>query len=86
VIEISGWLGGFLLSICGIPQAYKSYKEGHSDGLDWFFFWLWFWGEVFLLIYVIPEGLLPLIINYSFNIFLPIIMIYYKWKPRYESF
>jgi len=82
VLESFGWFGGILLAICGAPQAWQSYKIGHSEGLSWGFLWMWFWGEVFVLIYVIPQLLYPLILNYAFNIFLAGVILWYKFKPR----
>jgi len=82
MLEIIGWLGGFMLAICGAPQAWKSYKDGHSYGISWGFIGLWFWGEVFVLIYILPTGLLPLILNYTFNILIGSIILWYKFKPR----
>jgi len=82
MLEAVGWLGGFLLAICGAPLAWQSYKNGHSEGIAWGFLWLWFWGEVLVLIYVLPQFLWPLILNYTFNIFLITIILWYKIKPR----
>ncbi len=31
--EFAGWSGGIFLSICGLPQAWKCYRMGNSDGL-----------------------------------------------------
>ena len=81
-MEFFGWVGGFLLSVCGVPQAWKSYKDGNSKGISWSFIWMWFIGEIFLLIYVLPQLLYPLIINYLFNIFIASIILWYKFFPR----
>ncbi len=82
MLEFIGWLGGILLAICGVPQAYKSWKEGHSDGISWGFIWLWFFGEILVLIYVFPKLLIPLILNYSLNVIVIMVIIWYKWYPR----
>lgn len=81
-LELIGWIGGILLAICGIPQAYKSLKQGHSTGISASFLWLWFWGEVLVLIYVVPQLLYPLIFNYLFNIMIIGIILWYKYIPR----
>jgi len=81
-MEIIGWIGGILLSLCGVPQAWKSYKDGHSEGLSLYFILMWFFGEIFLLIYVFPKYLIPLILNYSFNVFIALVIVWYKIYPR----
>lgn len=82
-MEFIGWLGGVLLAICGAPLAWDAWKKGRvDDGVNWLFLNLWFWGEVAVLIYVIPQLLWPLIANYSFNIVLIAIIMYYKKWPR----
>jgi len=82
MIESFGWLGGLLLATCGAPMAWQSHKQGHSDGIAKGFLWMWFWGEIFVLIYVLPQLLYPLIINYGFNIVLVLIVLKYKYYPR----
>ncbi len=82
MLEALSWIGGLLLAVCGIPQAWKSYKEGHSTGISWAFLWMWFWGEVFVLIYVFPQYLWPLILNYGLNIIIIGIILWYKFRPR----
>ena len=77
-MELIGWLGGVLLSICGLPQAVKSFQDKHSNGLSWNFLLMWFFGEILLLIYTIPTGMLPLIVNYVFNLVLVSVILYYK--------
>jgi len=80
-LETFGWLGGIMLAICGAPQAYKSYKEKHSDGISLGFLILWTLGEIFTFIYVVPKMDIPLLFNYTANlIFLSII-----WKYRFNK-
>jgi uncharacterized protein with PQ loop repeat len=85
MLEFFGWFGGFLLAFCGTPQAWKSYKDGHSEGLSWTFLWMWFWGESLVLVYVAPQYLWPLILNYLFNIFLAGVILWYKFYPRQSN-
>lgn len=83
MLQIIGWLGGLFLAVCGAPLAWEAWRRGEVDrGLNWLFLNLWFWGEVFVLIYVSPQLLWPLIANYSFNIFLIAIIMRYKKWPR----
>ena len=81
MIETMGWLGGVLLAACGLPQAIKSYKQKHSYGLSIWFLLMWLLGEVFVLIYVLPKWHWPLIFNYSANIVLVLIILYFKLRP-----
>jgi len=82
MIELSGWIGSFLFATCGIPMAWESYKNGHSEGITLPFLWMWWWGEIFILIYTVPHQLWPLIINYIFNLLLVSIVIWFKYQPR----
>lgn len=81
VFEILGWLGSICLAICGIPQAWQSYKDKNSDGISWGFILLWAFGEVFALAYVYDKLDLPLVLNYATNILILGVILYYKIKP-----
>ena len=80
-METLGWIGGILLAFCGLPQAWESWKTKSSAGLTWGFLWMWFLGEIFTVIYVIPKWHWPLIFNYTANILFLLIIIYYKIRP-----
>ena len=83
MIELIGWIGSFLLAFCGTPQAYKSYKDGHSNGISWGFIGMWFTGEVFVLLYVMMTTMdIILIFNYLINLIIGYTIIHYKLKPR----
>lgn len=81
IAEILGWLGSICLAICGIPQAYQSYKDKHSEGISWGFVLLWAFGEIFALAYVYDKLDLPLLVNYATNILILAVILYYKIKP-----
>jgi uncharacterized protein with PQ loop repeat len=81
LVGVLGWLGSILLAICGVPQAWLSYKEKHSDGISWSFLLLWGFGEIFCLGYVYNKLDLPLFVNYAINILIVGVMIYYKINP-----
>lgn len=53
MVEILGFLGSFFLGVHSIPQAWKSFKDGHSDGLSHGLVWLWVLGEIFMTLYVL---------------------------------
>lgn len=80
MIDIIGWVGSICFSICAIPQAYKSVVEKHSIGVSWSFLLLWLVGELCTIIYVLvlPELLVPLIVNYILNLGSLIVIIYFK--------
>ena len=77
-MEVVGWIGSMLLAICGLPQAYKSFKDKNSRGISWGFLILWGSGELITLIYITPMNSLPLIVNYSLNSIFIAVIIYYK--------
>lgn len=79
--EILGWIGSILLAFCALPQALESLKNKSSEGITWGFIIMWFLGELFTFIYVLPKSEWPLLFNYFLNIFLIIIIGYYKFFP-----
>lgn len=84
--EISGWLGSMLFAISAIPQAIHSFKTKQSEGVTWGLLLLWFFGEIFTLIYVLPkDDVLPLLMNYMLNIVFISVILYYKLWPSVKS-
>lgn len=79
-MEIIGWAGGMLLAFCGMPLAWQSYKQKHSDGVSVPFLTMWMIGEILLFIYVLPMANLPLLLNYGANIICIAVVIRYKFK------
>ncbi len=84
IFEILGWLGSICLAICGLPQAWQSYKDKNSEGISWGFILLWAFGEVFALAYVYDKLDLPLLLNYATNILILGVILYYKINPKKE--
>jgi uncharacterized protein with PQ loop repeat len=84
IFEILGWLGSICLAICGLPQAWQSYKDKNSEGISWGFILLWTFGEVFALAYVYDKLDLPLLLNYATNILILGVILYYKINPKKE--
>jgi uncharacterized protein with PQ loop repeat len=85
MLNLIGWLGAICFSFCGLPQAYKSYKDGHSDGISILFLFLWFLGEFFSIIYTFNKHVLPLFCNYILNIIFLLIIIKYKFFRRNKN-
>lgn len=81
LLEIIGWIGTFFFSVCGLPQAIKSWRERSADGISWAFLFMWMAGEILTTIYTAfqPQLLVPLLVNYAFNIVLIGIIMYWKW-------
>lgn len=83
--QIIGWVGSFLLAICGIPQAWQSYKQGHSDGISSGLLWLWGVGEILTLLYVFHLQNAALILNYACNLASISVILYFKFYPSRTS-
>ena len=79
-----GWIGSLMLGFCGLPQALKSFRDKHSDGLDVGFLLLWTIGEVLTLIAIVKDASnIPyLIFNYSFNLLSLQVIWYYRLFPK----
>ena len=80
MVEI-GWISSILLALCGLPQAYLSFKQGHSDGVSNMFLAMWGIGEILGLFYVTSLLSYPLIFNYILNIMLISVIVKFKiWR------
>lgn len=80
-IELIGWMGAVLFSLCAFPQAYACYKTKHAKGLSWAFLGMWAVGELLTLIYaVVALSSWPLLFNYCFNLLCLFVILYYKVK------
>lgn len=80
-VDTMGWIGSVALLICSLPQAVKSVKQGHSEGLSPLMLWLWLIGMVAMLIYFIPLQLWPPVISYAFNLFVASVIIWFYYFP-----
>ena len=83
-MECVGWMASFCLAFCGLPQAIRSIKEGHSKGLSRLFMWMWSVGEALMIIYTIWKiGLNgPIHFNLFINLVCCSIIMYYLYFPR----
>ena len=82
MMEVIGYLGGLLLGLCGIPETIRTITDKRCH-LGWTFLLMWFFGEVCMLSYTIQLWDFALISNYTFNVLLVSIMLYYK--IRYDK-
>lgn len=80
--SLLGWVGSVLLAFCGLPQAVHSWRTGRSDGVTWGLLVMWGLGEVLTLAYVLPKMEMPLVFNYTANIFFLVVIARYKVFPR----
>jgi uncharacterized protein with PQ loop repeat len=73
-----------LFAGCGFPQAFYSWKQGHSRGISSLMLWMWFFGEVLAIIYVLGKiGIdKPLLFNYTLNLVFISIILKYKYLER----
>lgn len=81
-MQVIGWTGSILFALSGIPQAWTSYRQGHSRGLSPLFLGLWLAGEVLTLAYILPKLDWPLLFNYGFNLSCLIVILKYKIRER----
>ena len=80
---IIGWIGSILFAFCGLPQAHKTWKDGHANGLDIYFLLLWTGGEIGTITAVaMDHGGAYLLFNYLVNLIWLGIMWRYKLYPR----
>ncbi len=82
-MELIGWIGSLLFAFSAVPQAWQSYRQGHSRGISNGFLALWTVGEVLTLLYVlIKVGSAPLIVNYICNFICLLVIVKYKFWER----
>lgn len=79
-----GTLGAFCFAFSGLPQAWKSYKDGHSDGVAHGTILLWLLGEGMMLAYALYFYTHDYILtaNYTFNFLLVSVIFKYKYWRR----
>ena len=81
-METVGWVGGMSLAMCVIPQALQCWKQKHARGISAPMLWMWGLGEICMIIYVTPMGILPLILNYLVNFCLMLVIAWFKVFPQ----
>lgn len=77
-----GWIGALLLAFCGLPELIKTIKTKQCN-LSWPFLLMWGFGEFFTLIPIVDKNLGTfLLMNYSVNLVIILILSYFKAKGR----
>jgi len=82
VTQLFGWISSIAFGICAIPQAYQSFKDGHSNGVTKGLLWLWTIGEWAGIGYAICLKETPLLFNYGLNAVFVGIITWYRFFPR----
>lgn len=82
MIELIGLIGSIAFGISGVPQAIKSWRDGHTNGVAHGTVILWLLGEFAMLSYTLikyPTDLI-LLSNYGINALVVSVIAYYKYK------
>ena len=72
-----GLIGSLLLTFSAVSEVIRTLKDRKCH-LGWGFLLMWFFGEVFCTIYGFDLQEIPLIINYTFNLIVSGLMVFYK--------
>lgn len=82
-----GWAGSIFFAISAAPQAWKSYKDGNSDGLAWWFLLLWLAGEIcYITATLVKFGLVGwMMFNYIFGTMFLLMLIWFKLNPEKKN-
>jgi len=78
------WICNLCLALCGIPLAYTAWRN-KSISINAAFLWLWFVGEVGLLVVVMFRGDWPFLINYVVNTICLMVIWYYQENQEYHN-
>jgi hypothetical protein len=76
------YIGSILLAVCAAPLAWRSFRDGHSNGIDGLALICWSLGELFTLVYVLYLWNGALILNYGLNFLFLCVIVKFKLKPR----
>ena len=84
MIELLGWISSFFFAVCGAPQAWVCYRQGHGRGISALFMWIWLMGELFAFPYILLKyGIdLPILTNLTVNTFFIVVILRYVYFPR----
>lgn len=83
-MEVIGWLGSILLSLCGLPEAYRTWRDKRCYA-GWGLLIMWYLGEVCFIIFEFSgEIRLQRLGNYILNFLIVGYLMYYKVKNMKE--
>jgi uncharacterized protein with PQ loop repeat len=83
MISIIGYIAMACLIGSAVPQAIKTIRDGHAEGLSVGYLVLMQAGFVLMLIYLFgTHPVMPVVLNYVANIVVWLIPCYYRVYPR----
>ena len=84
MIELLGLIGAVAFALSGVPQAIKSWREGHSRGVAHGTVLLWLLGEAAMLAYAVGKYRSDFILmgNYAANFLVVGVIAWFKYRPR----
>jgi len=80
--DLIGFVAGFLVSICLIPQVIKSHKTKKVRDISFLMLLILLIGEILWVIYGILIKSLPIIAMDSFGGFVNLILVFMKMKYK----
>jgi uncharacterized protein with PQ loop repeat len=81
VMNNIGLIGSLFLTFCAVPELISTIKEKKCH-LGWGFLLMLLFGEVFCFFYGFQLNEIPLIINYTFNLLVVSLMMFFKIKEN----
>lgn len=86
MLELSpGWIGSICLAICGVPALIQALRVGNVQGMNFYFIFLWWLGEVLMVYHALQFNDGALNFNYLSNTIITSLLLYYKVFPRNGS-
>ena len=87
MIELLGLFGAVAFALSGVPQAIKSWREGHSHGVAHGTVLLWLLGEAAMLAYAVGKYTSDLILmgNYAANFVVVGVIAWFKYRPHAQT-
>jgi uncharacterized protein with PQ loop repeat len=83
MIHLLGTLGSFLLIFSAVPQLYTTITTKTTKGLSLWMLISMNLGCIIMLIYILTQTIIiPILVNYVFNILFSTANIYYYYKYR----
>lgn len=83
-VQAFGWVYSLAFALSALPQAIKSYRDGHSRGVADGMMQLWMLGEISGLVYGFGIWQMPIVFNCALNTLFVGVIIYYRLRPREE--
>jgi len=86
--ETLAWISTALFAACAAPQAIQCKRQGHTLGINRWFIWLWFWGEIFAF-WSMSEKFgwdsVAYLVNYIINLAFLLVILRYMYYPRAQD-